>query len=366
MSLTAGIIGMPNVGKSTLFKAITKKNILAANYPFATIDPNVGVVVVPDDRVETLKNMYNPIKTIPTSFEFTDIAGLVKGASTGEGLGNKFLSHIREVDAICHVIRCFDDGAIIHVEGKIDPIRDIEIINLELAIADLEIINNRIDKIKKKAVTTKDKESLKELEIMERSKEALEKNIPLRLIPYSKEEKDILKSYHFLTLKPIIYLANIKEADINNENSDYIKMVTTFAAKEEAKVIKICAKVESELSELNDDDKQEMLKALGIEKSGLDQLIQVTYDLLGLATYFTVGFDEVRAWTFKKGMNAKECAGIIHSDFEKGFIKAEVISYNDLINYGSEQKVKENGKARLEGKDYLIQDGDICHFRFNL
>jgi ribosome-binding ATPase len=359
MSLTAGIIGMPNVGKSTLFNAITKQKILAANYPFATIDPNVGVVMVPDERVEVLQNLYNPQRTIPTTFEFTDIAGLVKGASKGEGLGNKFLSHIREVDAICHVVRCFEDSSIIHVEGKIDPLRDIEIINLELTIADLEIINNRIDKIKKKAETTKDKESLK-------SKETLEKNIPLRLINYSKEEKEILKPYHFLTLKPMIYLANIREEDINSDDNAFIINIINYAAKEGAKVIKICAKIESELSELEDNDKKEMLKALGITESGLDQLIRITYDLLGLATYFTVGSDEVRAWTFKKGMNAKECAGIIHSDFEKGFIRAEVMGYNDLVNWGSELKVRENGKARLEGKDYLMQDGDICHFRFNI
>ena len=366
MSLTAGIIGMPNVGKSTIFNAITKQKILIANYPFATIDPNVGMVVVPDERIEVLKNMYNPKRTISTGFEFTDIAGLVKGASTGEGLGNKFLSHIREVDAICHVVRCFDDGSIIHVEGKTSPIRDIEIINLELMLADLEIINNRIDKMTKKVQTTKDKEGIKELEVLRKSKEALERNIPLRLINYTNEEIEVLKSYKFLKLKPIIYLANINEYNINNKNNNYIQIVEEYAKKEGSKLIKICAKIESELSELEENDKQEMLKALGIKRSGLDQLIQTTYDLLNLATFFTVGTDEVRAWTFKKGMNARDCSGIIHSDFARGFIRAEVISYNDLINYGSELKVKEQGKARLEGKDYLMQDGDICHFRFNV
>lgn len=366
MSLTAGIIGMPNVGKSTIFNAITKQKILIANYPFATIDPNVGMVVVPDERIEVLKNMYNPKRTISTGFEFTDIAGLVKGASTGEGLGNKFLSHIREVDAICHVVRCFDDGSIIHVEGKTSPIRDIEIINLELMLADLEIINNRIDKMAKKVQTTKDKEGIKELEVLRKSKEALERNIPLRLINYTNEEIEVLKSYKFLTLKPIIYLANINEENINNKNNNYIQIVEEYAKKEGSKLIKICAKIESELSELEENDKQEMLKALGIKRSGIDQLIQTTYDLLNLATFFTVGTDEVRAWTFKKGMNARDCSGIIHSDFARGFIRAEVISYNDLINYGSELKVKEQGKARLEGKDYLMQDGDICHFRFNV
>lgn len=366
MGLTAGIIGLPNVGKSTLFNAITKKNILAANYPFATIDPNVGVVTVPDKRLEVLENMYIPERLIATSYEFTDIAGLVKGASKGEGLGNKFLSHIREVDAICEVVRCFEDNNIIHVEGEVDPIRDIEIINLELTIADLEIINNRIDKVEKKARTTKDKETLEEIEILKKAKETLEKNIPLRVVSFSEEEKIVLKSYSFLTLKPIIYLANISEEELGQPDNKYVSLVENYATKEGAVTIKICAKVESELSELNDEDKQEMLDGLGISESGLDQVIKATYSLLGLATYFTVGADEVRAWTFKKGMNAKQCAGIIHSDFEKGFIRAEVMSYDDLIKCGSEIKVKEAGKARLEGKDYIMQDGDICHFRFNV
>lgn len=366
MGLTAGIIGLPNVGKSTLFNAITKKNILAANYPFATIDPNVGVVTVPDERLDKLEKMYIPERLIPTSFEFTDIAGLVKGASQGEGLGNKFLSHIREVDAIVEVVRCFEDKNIIHVEGGIDPIRDIEIINLELTIADLETIGNRIDKMKKKAESNKDKEALLEMEALKKAKEALEKNIPLRLVEFTKEENILLKSYNFLTSKPLIYLANINEDELGQEENNYVKVVREYAAKDQAKVIRVCAKMESELSELNDDDKVEMLSALGIEESGLDQLIKTTYDLLGLATYFTVGRDEVRAWTFKRGMNAKECAGIIHTDFERGFIRAEVISYQDLIECGSELKVREAGKARLEGKDYLMQDGDICHFRFNV
>lgn len=366
MGLTAGIVGLPNVGKSTLFNAITKKNILAANYPFATIDPNVGVVTVPDKRLEVLENMYLPERLIATSYEFTDIAGLVKGASTGEGLGNKFLSHIREVDAICQVVRCFDDSNIIHVEGSVDPIRDIEIINLELIISDLEIINNRIDKVEKKARTTKDKETLEEIEVLKKAKDGLEKNIPLRLLNWTKEEKNILKPYSFLTLKPMIYLANISENELDQQDNEHVKKVKELANKEGTIAIKLCAKVESELSELNDEDKQEMLEALGMKESGLDQLIKATYDLLGLATYFTVGPDEVRAWTFKKGMNAKQCAGIIHSDFEKGFIKAEVMSYEDLVTCGNELKVKEAGKARLEGKDYLMQDGDICHFRFNV
>jgi ribosome-binding ATPase len=366
MSLKAGIVGLPNVGKSTLFNAITNQRILAENYPFATIEPNVGVVTVPDPRMDKLKDMYNPKRFIPTAYEFTDIAGLVKGASTGEGLGNKFLSHIRETDAIVEVVRCFDDGKIIHVEGNIDPLRDIETINLELAISDLEIINNRLGKIEQKAKTTKNKEDLLEVDILKRAKEALEKDIPLRRLSFTEEEKELLKSYSFLTIKPIIYLANIKEEDLGNPDNDYVKVVKEYASKEHANVVSLCAKVEEDLSELSHDEKQDFLKELGLKESGLDELITATYDILGLETFFTVGPDEVRAWTYKKGMNAKKCAGIIHSDFEKGFIKAEVISYQDLIDCGSELKVREAGRARVEGKDYLMQDGDICHFRFNV
>jgi len=366
MSLTAGIVGLPNVGKSTLFNAITNQKILAENYPFATIEPNVGVVTVPDKRMDKLKEMYEPNKFIPTAYEFTDIAGLVKGASQGEGLGNKFLSHIRETDAIVEVVRCFDDGKIIHVEGNIDPIRDIETINLELAIADLDIINNRLERVSKKARTTKDKNDLLEVETLEKCKNALLENKPIRQIELTEEETKVIKSYSFLTQKPIIYLANIKEEELSNPDNEYVQKVKEYATAENAKVVSLCAKVEEELSEMTEEEKQEMLEALGIEQSGLNKLITATYDILGLATYFTVGKDEVRAWTFKKGMNAKQCAGIIHTDFEKGFIRAEVISYEDLIECGSEIKVKEAGKARLEGKDYLMQDGDICHFRFNV
>ena len=365
MSLKAGIVGLPNVGKSTLFNAITKQNILAANYPFATIEPNVGVVIVPDKRLDRLTEIYKPAKTTPTAYEFTDIAGLVKGASTGEGLGNKFLSHIRETDAIVEVVRCFDDNNIIHVDSKINPINDIEVINLELSLSDLEIVNSRIDKIKKKAETNRDKEALAEYQILVKAKEALEVGTALRRVDFNKDEKLYLKSFNLLTMKPIIYLANVKESELTIEN-DYVKQVRDFASKEDARVVKVCAKMEAELSDLSDEDKKEMLESVGIEESGLDQLIKATYDLLGLATYFTGGPDEVRAWTFKKGMNAKECAGIIHTDFEKGFIKAEVMSYSDLDELGSELKVKEAGKTRLEGKDYLMQDGDICYFRFNV
>ena len=364
MSLKAGIVGLPNVGKSTLFNAITKKNILIANYPFATIDPNVGVVNVPDNRLQVLANIYEPKQIKPATFEFVDIAGIVKGASEGEGLGNKFLSHIREVDAICEVVRCFENKEITHVERSEDPIRDVEIINLELALADLEIISNRIEKIRKKAQTTKDKESLIELNALEKSKQALEKNLPLRLIKYEEEELFALKSFNLLTLKPHIYLANIDENEIGEEN-EYVQKLKEYASKENSKVIVISAKIESELSELDDIDKKEMLNELGINQSGLDKLVEATYSLLGLKTYFTCGKEEVKAWTYKDGMNAKKCAGIIHTDFEKGFIKAEIIAYKDLIEAGSELKAKENGKLRIEGKEYLMQDGDICHFRFN-
>ena len=365
MSLTAGIVGLPNVGKSTLFNAITKKSILMANYPFATIDPNVGVVIVPDERIDVLKNMYNPERFIPTTYEFTDIAGLVKGASNGEGLGNKFLSHIREVDAVVEVVRCFDDENIIHVDGSVDPIRDIEVINVELVLSDLEIVTSRINKIGKKAMTTKNKDDVKEIELLERIKEALESNIPVRKLGLDEEEKKLISSFNLITLKPIIYALNVEDGDINTGNN-YTKLVEDYAKKEGSETAIICAKLESELSELDEEEKKLFLDDLGIKESGVERLINKTYDLLGLATFFTVGKDEVRAWTFKKGSKAPECAGIIHSDFEKGFIKAEVMSYNDLVNAGSELKVRELGKARIEGKEYIMQDGDICHFRFNV
>lgn len=365
MSLTAGIVGLPNVGKSTLFNAITKKSILMANYPFATIDPNVGVVIVPDERIDVLKDMYNPERVIPTTYEFTDIAGLVKGASNGEGLGNKFLSHIREVDAVVEVVRCFDDENIIHVDGSVDPIRDIEVINVELVLSDLEIVTSRINRIGKKAMTTKNKDDVKEIELLERIKEALESNIPVRKLGLDEEEKKLISSFNLITLKPIIYALNVEDSDINTGNN-YTKLVEDYAKKEGSETAIICAKLESELSELDEEEKKLFLDDLGIKESGVERLINKTYDLLGLATFFTVGKDEVRAWTFKKGSKAPECAGIIHSDFEKGFIKAEVMSYSDLVNAGSELKVRELGKARIEGKEYIMQDGDICHFRFNV
>ena len=366
MALTAGIIGLPNVGKSTLFNAITKKNILAANYPFATIDPNLGVVTVPDARLEFLESLYLPAKTIPTTYEFTDIAGLVKGASQGEGLGNKFLAHIREVDAVVEVVRCFESQDIIHVENSVDPIRDIEIINVELMIADLEIIQARLAKIGKKVEMTKVREEQLEYNTLKKGEEALLANVPLRRVDFNSEALLVLKPFGLITLKPIIYMANVTEEDAVIGYNEYTKKVADYAAGENASVIVMSAKIESELSELSDLDKTKFLQELGITNSGLDKLIYATYHLLGLETFFTAGADECRAWTFKKGMRAPECAGIIHSDFQKGFIKAEIMSFNDLEAYGTELKVKEAGKMRLEGKDYLMQDGDICYFRFNV
>ena len=365
MALTAGIVGLPNVGKSTLFNAITKAGAYAANFPFATIEPNVGVVEVKDERLDKICEIVHPKNVVRTSFSFTDIAGLVKGASKGEGLGNQFLSHIRDVDAICQVVRCFDDPNITHVSGKIDPIDDIETINIELILADLEVIENRLPKIEKKAQLKTDKDAIVEYEILTKLKNAFEQEIPARLVPLSDEEKFFVKNYSFLTMKPMLYVANVSEDDMVDGNH-YSDLVKEYAAKEGSKVVVISAEIEEELSELDDDERLAFLQDLGIKETGLDKLIKEAYALLGLRTYFTAGEKECRAWTFKEGMKAPQCAGIIHTDFEKGFIKAETYSFDDLMTYGSEQKVKEAGKIRLEGKDYVVQDGDIMLFRFNV
>ena len=366
MALKAGIIGLPNVGKSTLFNAITKKNILAANYPFATIDPNVGIVTVPDKRLETLNDMYNPDSLVATQYEFIDIAGLVKGASTGEGLGNKFLANIREVDAIVQVVRCFENKDIIHVEGNIDPTRDIEIINYELILSDLEIVENRLAKIEKKATTTNDKDGLYEVALLKKTIDYLRQGTMLRLVEFDEKETKLLKTYNLITNKPFIYLANVSEDELLNDGNEYVNKVREIAARENSSVVMMCAKIESELSELDEESKKEFLADLGIQNSGLDQLIHITYHMLGLKTFFTVGTDEVRAWTFKDGMKAPECAGIIHTDFERGFIRAEAYAYEDIIQYRSEKALKEAGKIRSEGKDYLVKDGDCLLFRFNV
>lgn len=366
MALTAGIVGLPNVGKSTLFNAITKAGALAANYPFATIDPNVGIVEVPDARLDKLTELVEPKKTVPTSFEFTDIAGIVKGASQGEGLGNKFLSHIREVDAITQVVRCFEDENITHVDGKVDPLSDIEVINLELILADLESVDKRYAKVSKLA-KQKDKESMEEAAVLEKVKEAFANEMPARSVDLSDEEKKIIKGLSLLTLKPALYVANVSEDEVADaDNNKYVQQVRDYAAKEGAEVIVVCAKIEEEIAQLDDDEKAMFLEELGIEESGLDKLIKAAYSLLGLATYFTAGVQEVRAWTFRKGMKAPQCAGVIHSDFERGFIRAETVSYEDLVEYGSKPAAKEAGRLRLEGKEYVVQDGDVMEFLFNV
>ncbi len=361
-----GIVGLPNVGKSTLFNSITKAGAECANYPFCTIEPNVGVVPVPDERVDKLAEIYNPQKVTKAVVEFVDIAGLVKGASKGEGLGNKFLSHIREVDSILEVVRCFEDSNIVHVDGSVDPLRDIETINLELVFADLETIEKRLDRARK--MLKADKKYGFEVETLEKVRTALEAGKAARSLDYTDEEKEVLKEAFLLTMKPIMYVSNVSEEELANpeSNENYIKL-KEFAKSENAEVIPLCIKIEEELSTLENEDKAEMLEALGLEESGLDKLIKASYKLLGLMSFLTAGEPEVRAWTIKIGTKAPQAAGKIHSDIERGFIRAEVISFNELMNCnGSMVTAREKGLIRSEGKEYIMQDGDIVLFRFNV
>mgnify|MGYP001281113886 CR=1 FL=1 len=362
-----GIVGLPNVGKSTLFNAITKAGAESANYPFCTIEPNVGVVSVPDTRLDVLEKMYNPKKKIHTAIEFYDIAGLVKGASKGEGLGNKFLSHIREVASIIHVVRCFDDENITHVDGSIDPIRDIETINFELIFSDIEVLDKRIEKASKLA-NSGNKEAKAERALMLRLRNHLEGGNPVRTLDLTEDELSQVKNYFLITSKPVLYAANISEDDLmsGNTENDYVKKVKEFASKENSEVITMCARLEEELSSLEDEEKNELLEEYGLKESGLDKLIHASYKLLGLISFLTAGSDEVRAWTIIKGTKAPQAAGKIHTDIERGFIRAEIISYDKLTECGSEAMAKEKGFFRLEGKEYVMQDGDIVNFRFNV
>ena len=367
MGLKAGIVGLPNVGKSTLFNAITNSHVEAANYPFATINPNTGVVNVPDERLTFLSNLFKPERTIPATVEFYDIAGLVRGASKGEGLGNQFLSHIRECDAIVEVVRCFKNDDIVHVEGSVDPIRDIEVINLELVMADLDTVTKRIDKIANKARIQKDKESMLEMSILTPIQAALEQGRPARIVSLTEEQENYVKSYHLLTKKPIIYVANVSEEDLMDlDKSENYQKVVKYAHEENNEVIPVSCEIESELSELAPEERDEYLKELNVTESGLTKVIKATYRLLNLSTFFTVGPDECRAWTFKNNSSAPQCAGVIHTDFERGFICAEVYPYEAIHELGSETAVKEAGKLRTEGKGYYPKDGDIMFFKFNV
>ena len=362
--MKVGVVGLPNVGKSTLFNALTNAGAESANYPFCTIEPNIGIVSVKDERLDVLAKLYNCNKITPAVIEFVDIAGLVEGASKGEGLGNKFLSHIREVDAIAHVVRCFNNQKIISVNQDVNPVRDAKIINLELILADLESITKRLDRVSK-AVKTGAKEAILERDLCEKIKNALENEIPARALSYNEEESKLLKELFLITSKPVIYVANIAEDEIGQEN-DYVKALKQFGNEEGASVVVISAKIEEELAKLSEDERLMFMEELGIQKSGLDKFVTASYDLLGLMSYLTAGEKECRAWTIKKGTKAPGAAGKIHTDFEKGFIKAEVVSYNDLIENGGFVGAKEKGKVRIEGKDYVVQEGDVILFRFNI
>ncbi len=366
MSLQAGIVGLPNVGKSTLFNAITQAGAEAANYPFCTIDPNIGIVQVPDERLQVLAAMVKPDRIVPAAVEFVDIAGLVKGASKGEGLGNRFLSHIREVDAIVHVVRCFEDSNVVHVEGSVDPKRDIETIEYELILADLESVDKRWERTSK-LLKSGDKKAQVEVALLDRLKEAFDQGRPARALTFTEEELEILKSFPLLTAKPVLYAANVSEDGISTaDENPYVQKVREIAVAEGSEAVVICAKIEAEIAELDPEEKGDFLADLGLQESGLDRLIRAAFRLLGLMTFFTAGPMEVKAWTIREGTKAPQGAGVIHTDFERGFIRAEVVSYKDFVANGGVAGARDKGLVRLEGKDYIMQDGDIVHFRFNV
>ncbi|BCX81892.1 ribosome-binding ATPase [Methylomarinovum caldicuralii] len=363
MALHCGIVGLPNVGKSTLFNALTRAEIAAENYPFCTIDPNVGVVPVPDPRLKTLAEIVQPQRTLPTTVEFVDIAGLVAGASKGEGLGNQFLGHIRETDAIAHVVRCFEDGDVTHVAGSVDPVRDIEIINTELVLADMETVDRALQRVTR-AAKSGDKAARAEKALLESVAAHLDAGKPVRSLDLGEDERALLRGLHLLTAKPVLYVANVNESGF--DANPLLEQVRAHAAAEGAQVVPVCAAIEAEISQLDEADREAFLEELGLAEAGLDRVVRAVYRLLGLQTFFTAGEKEVRAWTVKQGATAPQAAGVIHSDFEKGFIRAEVIAYGDFVRHGGEQGAKEAGKWRLEGKDYVMQEGDVVHFRFNV